>query len=98
MESLEAVVEEVDGKHHIRIGEGDNQILIPISEDQPKKVKKAFNRLIARVREGPFEIELKEVGQDLFSEVAEEYLKQLNREIAEVRDDMRDYDLLDDDT
>jgi hypothetical protein len=46
------------------------------------------------MRQGLFTIKLKEVGDDLFSMVANEYLTQLNREIKEVYKQMETYDLL----
>ena len=55
-----------------------------MSEDKPNEVKSAFNRLIARIKDGEFQIILAEIGDDLFSQVANEYITQLNREIKEV--------------
>jgi hypothetical protein len=88
METVNASVVEEDGKHFIKIAAGGGAIRIPISEDKPNEVKSAFNKLIERIKEGEFEIELEEVGEDLFSQVANEYITQLNREIAEVRDEI----------
>ncbi len=42
------------------------------------------------------EITLEDIGQDLFSQVANEYVVQLNREIQEVRGEMKDYGLAED--
>lgn len=92
METLSAAVVEVEGKHFIRI-EGESAIMIPLSEDNPNAVKAAFNMLIARMKDGEFRIELAEIGDDLFSQVANEYLAQLNREIIEVRGEMTHYGL-----
>jgi len=50
------------------------------------RAKRAFNKLISQIKEREFEIELEEVGPDLFSQVASEYILQLNREIQEVRE------------
>ena len=94
MEVINASVAEVEGKHFIKIKTGDADIKIPISEDKPAEVKKAFNRLIARIKKGDFKIELEVVGSDLFSQVANEYIIQLNREIQEVRSEMKQYGLL----
>jgi len=47
METLKAAIEEVDGKHFIHIEDGENAIMIPMSEDNPNTVKGAFNTLIA---------------------------------------------------
>jgi hypothetical protein len=94
METIEATVVEVDEKHFIKIEVGDTQISIPISEDRPNEVKSAFNKLIARIKDGEFRIQLAEVGDDLFSQVANEYITQLNREIHEVHGEMEQYDLI----
>jgi len=96
METVEASVVEEDDKHFIEIVTDGEGIRIPISEDKPNEVKTAFNKLIERIREGEFEIELEDEGDDLFSQVAKEYITQLNREIAEVRDEMIQYSLIED--
>lgn len=97
METVEASVVEEDDKHFIKIAIEEELIWIPLSEDKPKAVKSAFNKLIERIKEGAFEIELDEVGEDLFSQVANEYITQLNREIAEVRDEMINLGLIEED-
>lgn len=96
METIRAVVEQVDDKHFIKIGDGEHAIKIPMSEDKPNEVKSAFNRLIARLKDGVFQIELEQVGEDLFSQVADEYITQLNREILEVHGEMKQYGLIGD--
>jgi hypothetical protein len=94
METIKAAVVQVDDKHFIKIQDEDHTIRIPISEDKPNEVKSAFNRLIARIKDGVFQIELEEVGEDLFSQVANEYITQLNREIQEVHGEMEQYGLV----
>ena len=94
METFKATVVELEEKHFIKIETGDEEINIPISEDKPNEVKSAFNKLIARIKEGEFEIKLEDIGQDLFSQVANEYVTQLNREIQEGRGEMIDYGLV----
>ncbi|MBW2598559.1 MAG: hypothetical protein JRC60_00300 [Deltaproteobacteria bacterium] len=94
METVKATVVELEEKHFIKIETGDEEINIPISEDKPNEVKSAFNKLIARIKEGEFEIKLEDIGQDLFSQVANEYVTQLNREIQEVRGEMIGYGLV----
>lgn len=96
METVKATVVELDEKHFINIETGDEDIKIPISEDNPNEVKSAFNKLITRIKEGEFEIGLEDISQDLFSQVAKEYVMQLNREIKEVRGEMKNYGLVDD--
>lgn len=95
METFEARVEEDGEKRLIVIDTGTEEVRIPLTEDKPTQVKRAFNLLIARIREGPFKVRLGEVGEDLFSQVAAEYIKQLNQEIREVRAEMEEYSLVD---
>jgi hypothetical protein len=94
METINARVVALEEKYFIKIEAGAEDINIPISEDKPNDVKSAFNKLIARIKEGEFEIELTDIGQDLFSQVAKEYVTQLNREIQEVRGEMKDFGLV----
>ena len=97
METVEASVVEEDEKHFIKIAITEETIWIPLSDDKPNEVKSAFNKLIERIKEGAFEIQLEEVGEDLFSQVANEYITQLNREMAEVRDEMINLGLVEED-
>lgn len=94
MEMIRATVECLDDKHFIKIKAGDEDICIPMSEDKPNEVKSAFNKIIIRIKAGEFQIKLEEVGEDLFSLVANEYLTQLNREIQEVHGEMKQYGLV----
>lgn len=94
METVKASIEKLEEKHFIKIETEGEGIKIPMSEDRPNLVKSAFNELIARIRTGVFQIKLEEVGGDLFSQVANEYITQLNREILEVHSEMQQYDLL----
>ena len=96
MEPINATVVEIDEKHFIRIENAGEKIEIPLSEDKPNEVKTAFNKLIIWVKQGEFEIKIEAVGADLFSQVAKEYIMQLNREIREVRGEMKDLGLVDD--
>lgn len=96
METFKASVKEEDDKHFIEIVTDGEGIRIPISEDKPNEVKSAFNKLIERIKESEFEIKIEDERDDLFSQVAKEYITQLNREIAEVRDEMIQYSLIKD--
>lgn len=94
METIKATVENLDDKYFIKIKTEDDEISIPMSEDKPNEVKSAFNKIITRLKVGEFQIKLDEVRDDLFSQVANEYLTQLNREILEVRGEMKQYGLV----
>ncbi|WP_457332342.1 hypothetical protein [Rhizobacter sp. P5_C2] len=94
MVTLDATVECVEEKYFLKINVEEGPITIPLSDDNPNAVKSAFNKLIQRISIGEFTIKLDIVGEDLFSMVANEYLAQLNREIQEVRSQMKEYDLV----
>jgi len=94
MEKIKACVMQIDHKYFIKIEAEDAEIRIPISEDKPNEVKSAFNKLIKRIKEGEFRIELEVVDEDLFSHVASEYIKQLNQEIQEIHGEMKQYGLV----
>ncbi|MBA4194006.1 MAG: hypothetical protein C0451_05470 [Comamonadaceae bacterium] len=94
MVTLDATVDCVEEKYFIKINVEGTPVTIPLSDDSPNAVKSAFNKLIQRIRLGEFTIKLDKVGEDLFSMVANEYLTQLNREIQEVRSQMKEYGLV----
>jgi len=84
MEILNAFVESEDEKYFIKIKTDKEDISIPISEDDQNEVKRAFNLILKRIKNGVFEIKLQNEGEDLFISVAKEYLQQLNLEIVEI--------------
>ena len=94
MEKINARIEETNGKYFISIADEFEDILIPISDDRPNEVKSAFNKLIAKLKEGEFEIELQDIGTDLASQVATEYIKQLNQELCEIHSEMARHKLV----
>lgn len=94
METVRATVENLEDKYVIKIESEGEVIRIPMSEDKPNEVKSAFNKILTRIKTGEFQIKLEEVGEDLFSQVANEYISQLNREIREVHGTMKEYGLV----
>ena len=69
METIKANIVQVDEKYFINIENEEHKIRIPMSEDKPNEVKNAFNRLIDRIKDGKFQIELTELGDDLFTQL-----------------------------
>jgi hypothetical protein len=94
MVTLDATLECIEEKYFLKINVEQEPITIPLSDDNPSSVKSAFNKLIQQIRMEEFTIKLDKVGEDLFSMVANEYLTQLNREIQEVRSQMKEYGLV----
>ena len=93
MDTVKAAVR-ADGDKHFIVIEDKDEIVIPLSEDKPNDVKSAFNKLIVRIKKGLFQISLGTVGEDLFSQVAKEYIAQLNKEITAVHGEMEEHGLL----
>lgn len=88
METTKAKVIQLGEKHCLAIGVGDGEIRIPLSDDKPNDVKSAFNKLLMQIKAGTLKIELEGLGDDLFSQVAKEYVSQLNKEIPVIRTEM----------
>lgn len=89
METINAAVEVVDEKYFIKIDLGGSEARIPLSDDRPNEVKAAFNKIISKLKLEEFQINLVGFGDDLFTQAANEYIGQLNREIREVRKEMK---------
>jgi ABC-type molybdate transport system ATPase subunit len=94
METLKAMVENAGDKYSLRIKVENGDVVIPLSDDNANAVKSGFNKLIQRIRDGEFKVQLDKDGDDLFSMVAKEYLTQLNKEIREVYSQIKEYGLL----
>jgi hypothetical protein len=94
MERVNASVETIDDKFYIKIDFDDEVVRIPLSDDKANEVKSAFNKIILKIKAGDFYIHLDKVEETLFSQVANEYLIQLNREIKEVSGHMKSFGLV----
>lgn len=94
METIRATVQQLEEKYFIIIDNKGSNISIPMSEDKPSEVKSSFNKIITRLKEGVFQIEMVDIADDLFSLVANEYITQLNKEIQDVYGEMQEYGLV----
>lgn len=88
MDVIKAFVRVEEEVYTLEVELDDEIAVIPLSQDQPNEVKSAFNKLIIKLKSGLFRIELEECGEDLFSQVAREYLVQLNSELEGVFGEM----------
>ena len=70
---------------------------ICLTDDNPSEVKNIFNDLIIELKKGKFSFSLSDETQDLFYHICEEYLNQLNGEIADVYSQLKKYDLVEKD-
>lgn len=95
METHKALITTVDSEQYLSLKINDTQLNLPLTKDEPNEIKKVFNELILHLKKGLFcfSMEEKEEG-DLIYQVANEYVKQLNKELEEVYQALTDYQLL----
>lgn len=95
METVKAVLGEVEDNYSINIDINDDVISIPISETNANVVKSSFNTLMRHLQKGEFRIELEGSYSGLFYHVAVEYIEQLNKELSEIFNEMEQYGFTD---
>jgi hypothetical protein len=98
METHEAIVT-VDGSEQFLSLKINGFVLnLPLTRDEPNEIKNVFNELIKHLKKGAFNFSIaeKEDG-DLIYEVAKEYIKQLNKELKDVYQELEAYQLLEQD-
>lgn len=89
-----ATIERIANKANLILTVGSNKHVITLTDDNPIEVKKVFNHLIVELQKGKFEFTLKDDSKDLFYFICEEYLKQLNGEIADVFSQLKKNELV----
>lgn len=95
MGTHEATVIVDDSEHFLSLKINDSVLNIPLTKDEPNEIKKVFNKLIINLKKGAFEFSMaeKEDG-DLIYHVAKEYIDHLNKELSEVYQELKDYNLI----
>lgn len=73
---------------------GEDSLEISLTEDDPKKVKSVFNKLVQYLKNDPFNFEFQEEGNDLYVHISKEYITQLNQELKSVYGELEHYKLL----
>jgi len=94
METYKATVINEDSDWYLVLTVDDNDMRIPLTRDEPLKIKTVFNKLIMALKEREFEFKAKDLGNDLFSQIAKEYIEQLNAELRSVFKELSDYNLV----
>lgn len=59
-------------------------VIINLTEEAPNKIKMVFNSILRELKDELFSFELQDEKKDLCHEIAEEYIKQLNKEMETV--------------
>lgn len=94
METYNATVVNEDDDWFLVLSVDSDDMRIPLTRDEPLVIKTVFNKLILNLKEREFQFEAKIVGKDLFSQIAKEYIEQLNLELRSVYKELSDYDLV----
>ncbi len=97
MEMYNAAIETRGEDKYLVLMLADESLEIPLTEDEPIKVKSVFNRLVESLKNGAFNFEFQDNGSDLFVQVSKEYITQLNLELVAVYEEMEHFDLLNSD-
>lgn len=72
----------------------EKEYQISLTENKPLDVKEVFNNLIILLKKGIFNFEFEDDKTDLYHEISKEYITQLNLELSNVYQELKDYDLL----
>lgn len=94
MLNYNATIERKDDAVNLILSTGANNYCICLTDDNPSEVKNVFNDLIIELKKGKFSFSLSEDTQDLYFHICNEYIKQLNGEIADVFSQLKKYDLV----
>ncbi|MGQ8336640.1 hypothetical protein ACUNWD_08825 [Sunxiuqinia sp. A32] len=94
METFKASIIRGDQNTILALNVGDNRYDIILTEDNPNGVKTVFNRLLQQLKNGVFNFELEDSTEDLYFHISKEYITQLNSELSNVYNELKDYELL----
>lgn len=94
METCNARVVKEEPNHYIELSLKQGALKISMTEDVPNDVKSIFNQLIVQLKSEQFNFNLIELGNDLFSQIAAEYITQLNNELTTVYKELEHHELL----
>lgn len=97
MEKFNTRIVSKDGDFILTMKLKKETVEISLTEDKPEEVRAAFNRLIVLLKTSPIVLNFQKDGDDLYQQIGEEYIKQLNRELSIVRKDLEEYEMVLDD-
>lgn len=94
MEIRKANVINKGENYYLELSLRDVKVEISLTEDKPNDVKDVFNKLILELKAGEFQFELESEQGDLYSQISNEYLNQLNNELQVVYGELVAYKLV----
>ena len=94
MEMYDAKMMKDGENNHLELNIKTATLQISMTEDLPNEIKAAFNQLILRLKIEHFNFKLGDIDTDLFSQIAKEYIGQLNKELTTIHTELAHHDLL----
>lgn len=73
---------------------GTEELNIVLTDDNPSNIKSVFNMLLLHLKNGEIEFVLLDDVKDLYFNICQEYIKQLNSELKSTYNELRDNGLL----
>ena len=95
METLKSTINCSHDNYYLELHLQNEILSIPLTEDKPNEVKGVFNKLIIALKKSPIEFSFQKSDESLYYQIGDEYIKQLNTELAHVRQELEDYGLVD---
>jgi uncharacterized protein (UPF0335 family) len=94
METKKATIKRDKKNTYLVLEASPKNLEIILTDDNPNSIMSAFNTLLSELKKGMIQFELEDNKEDLHYHICKEYIKQLNAEIKEVFNELKDYGLL----
>ncbi|MBN2396601.1 MAG: hypothetical protein JXC36_09125 [Candidatus Atribacteria bacterium] len=94
MQNHNATIERGENVVNLVLAIGAKNYKICLTDDNPNEVKNVFNDLVVELKRGKYSFTLSDEKKDLYYNICEEYIKQLNGEIADVYSQLKRYELV----
>lgn len=94
METRKATIRREAENTYLVLSGNDKNYEIILTDDNPNNVKDVFNSLLQDLKKKRFKYELEDAVNDLYYNICNEYLKQLNIELEAVYTELEDFELL----
>jgi hypothetical protein len=93
METKKAMIKRDTSNAFLVLDVNGKKLEIILTDDNPN-IMSVFNVLLKELKKGLFQFKLEDTKDDLCLHICKEYIKQLNAELREVHNELKDFDLL----
>ena len=94
METFNATIKREESKTSLILNVEGQAYEINLTENKPLEIKSVYNKLLLTLKKQEFSFVLNDISQDLYYQICNEYLIQLNAELRSIYKELSDYDLL----